>query len=186
MTSERSVAPGLLLAMPQLQDPNFHRSVVLMIHHDEDGSFGLVVNRPNTWLVSEMLSPIGVAWGGEDEAVVWEGGPVSPQSGFLLHSAPRDPQEHGDLEILPGLELSTSQERIRDLASEPPDHVRFLLGYAGWAAGQLESELAQGAWLLAEADPELVFSIPAERMWETALRCLGIEPSMLVPGSGVH
>jgi putative transcriptional regulator len=83
--TERNLAPGLLLAMPQLLDPNFHRAVVLMIEHNEEGSFGLIVNRPSTMSVSALLVALDMTWRGDNGAVVWTGGPVMPTSGWVLH-----------------------------------------------------------------------------------------------------
>src|SRR5262245_28260716 len=80
-----NLAPGLLLAMPQLADPNFSRAVVLMIEHGDQGSFGLVINHPSPIKASELLDSLEMSWAGEDSAVVWAGGPVSPSTGWVLH-----------------------------------------------------------------------------------------------------
>jgi putative transcriptional regulator len=184
--STSEIAPGLLLAMPQLDDPNFSRAVVLMVQHDDQGSFGLVLNRPSETAVIEVTAPLGMRWRGDPSAVVWLGGPVSPESGWLLHEPLREVTGEGTFELGDGIALSTSPDKFRTLVEQPPRHLRFFAGYAGWGAQQLESELAQGAWLTAGATAQLVFETPAERMWDAALRSLGIEPSSLVPGAGVH
>jgi putative transcriptional regulator len=181
-----SIAPGLLLAMPQLDDPNFARAVVLMVQHSEEGSFGLVLNRPSDTPVIDVTAPLGMRWRGDPSAVIWLGGPVSPESGWLLHEPTGAVTSDGTLEIADGISLSTSPHNLRLVVERPPRRVRLLAGYAGWGARQLESELAQGAWLTASATPELVFDTPAERMWDEALRSLGIDPASLVPASGVH
>ncbi len=183
--SERNVAPGLLLAMPQLPDPNFSRSVVLMIEHDTWGSWGLVVNRPAETLVSEVLEQLDVHWNGPIEAVVWHGGPVEPQRGCVLHQPVDPPLEEEALEVASGIQLSTLPDQLSALATRPPRGIRFLLGYAGWGPIQLETEMAEGSWLLAPATPSLVFGAPG-RMWEAAIESLGIDPATLVPASGVH
>jgi putative transcriptional regulator len=184
--SSDSIAPGLLLAMPQLDDPNFARAVVLMVQHGDQGSFGLVLNRPSETPVIDVTAPMGMRWRGDPSAVIWVGGPVSPESGWLLHEPTDSVTAQGTLEVTDRISLSTSPENFRALVESPPRRVRFLAGYAGWGAHQLESELAQGAWLTADVTPELVFDTPPERMWDAALRSLGIEPSSLVPGVGVH
>jgi putative transcriptional regulator len=182
-----SIAPGLLLAMPQLDDPNFARAVVLMVQHSDQGSFGLVLNRPSETPVIDVTAPLGMRWRGDPSAVIWVGGPVSPESGWLLHEPTDEPlAADGTLELTEGISLSTSPANFRTLVERPPRRLRFLAGYAGWGAHQLESELAQGAWLTADVTPELVFDTPAERMWDVALRSLGVEPGSLVPGFGVH
>lgn len=186
---QTSLAPGLLLAMPQLLDPNFVRSVVLMIEHGDRGSFGLVVNQPTPIRATELLDSLSLAWNGNADAVVWSGGPVGRTTGWVLHEPFADATagSPGTAAVGPGLVLSTSTDRLRTIASAPPDRVRLLLGYAGWAPGQLAAEMARGAWIHAEADPALIFGAPADEMWNRALRSVGItSPESLVPGVGVH
>ena len=182
-----NLAPGLLLAMPQLADPNFSRAVVLMIEHGANGSFGLVINNPSTIRASELLDSLEMSWHGEESAVVWQGGPVSPSTGWVLHEPMAVAQPgQGTIAITSGILLSTSPDRLRAIASRPPRFIRLLLGYSGWGPGQLEAEMATGAWLHASAEPELVFETPAESMWETALSSLGISPQTLFAGRGVN
>lgn len=182
----RDITPGLLLAMPQLEDPNFERSVLLMIEHNRDGSFGLILNRPSDLKVCEVLETLSIEWGGSEEEVVWSGGPVMPGTGWVLHEPVDLATDEGGVEVIPGVVLSTSPERLRALAELPPARMRFVLGFSGWGASQLESELALGTWLAAEATAEIVFETPAEAMWEAVLRSLGVEPATLVPARGVH
>ncbi len=184
--SERSVAPGLLIAMPQLPDPNFERSVVLMVKHDDEGSFGLVINRPSELQVSEVMRAMGVEWLGDPDDPVWYGGPVMPRTGWLLHTPVERVHPEGAIQVTGEIELSTSPEQLRALAAAPPPRVRFLMGYAGWGAAQLEHELVEGTWLLAEASPELCFDTEAEHIWEQAIRSLGVDPTTLAPAHGVH
>jgi putative transcriptional regulator len=182
----RDIAPGLLLAMPQLEDPNFVRSVVLMVEHNSEGSFGLILNRPSDLKVTEVLETLSIEWSGDDDEVVWSGGPVMPRTGWVLHEPTDLPPDEGRVDIVPGVVLSTSPEGLSALASSPPARMRFVLGFSGWGSSQLESELASGAWLAAEASAEIIFETPAEAMWETVLRSLGIDPATLVSVHGVH
>jgi putative transcriptional regulator len=182
----RRLAPGLILAMPQLQDPNFERSVVLMVEHSQEGSFGLILNQPSDLRIVDVLSTLSMEWHGNPDEVVFSGGPVMPRTGWVLHEPRNLPSEEGRVEIATGIVLSTSPERLRALAQEPPARMRFVLGFSGWGPAQLESELASGAWITAEVTPELAFETPAEEMWETVLRSLGVEPATLVPAHGVH
>jgi len=182
----RGIAPGLLLAMPQLRDPNFDHAVVLMIEHTENGSFGLIVNRQTELSVTEVMSTLGVTWTGDPGACVWIGGPVMPRTGWLLHEPSQIEQSEGSVPVTPEIILSTSPEPLRALAASPPRNVRFLMGYSGWGSSQLERELAMSSWILAEASPQLVFETPAEEMWETAMRSLGIDPASLIPADGIH
>ena len=180
-----NLAPGLLLAMPQLSDPNFSRSVVLMIEHTELGSFGLVINHPSPIKATELLESLEMAWRGEASAVVWAGGPVSPSTGWVLHEPVLAPvTATGTIEITSTISLSTSPDRLRALANQPPRNVRLLLGYSGWGPGQLAQEMARGAWLHTSADPKLVFETPPEEMWDAAMRSLGVNPSDLFTARG--
>jgi putative transcriptional regulator len=186
---ESNLAPGLLLAMPQLLDPNFVRAVVLMIEHGDRGSFGLVVNQPSPIRATELLESLSVPWAGDPDAVVWSGGPVGRSTGWVLHEPlPGEPASApGTAAVGSGLALSTSTDKLRAIAAAPPDRIRLLLGYAGWAPGQLAAEMARGSWLHAEADPALIFEAPPDEMWTRALRSVGIKsPESLVPSVGVH
>ena len=184
--SERGIAPGLLVAMPQLLDPNFERAVVLMVEHDENGSFGLVLNRPTPVSVDQVLETLEIPWAGDPAATVWAGGPVSPRSGWVIHEPIPAGEQPPGISVVPGLVLSTSPEQLAELASRPPRRMRFLMGYSGWGGGQLESELAEGAWLHSEVEPELIFGTDPEQLWDAVLQSIGIDPARLVPASGVH
>jgi putative transcriptional regulator len=195
--TERNLAPGLLVAMPQLLDPHFHHAVVLMIEHGEEGSFGLIVNRPSSMSVSSLLTALDMRWRGDEGAVVWTGGPVMPTSGWVLHEpnmrvgrgAPTlqtGLESAGTVSFAPGLDLSTSPDKLRVIAASPPERTRFLLGYAGWGPGQLATEMARGSWLHADADPDLIFETPPDGLWDTALRSLGVAPQSIVQSVGIH
>ncbi len=180
-----NLAPGLLLAMPQLADPNFSRSVVLMIEHSEHGSFGLVINHPSPIKATELLDSLEMSWHGEDSAVVWAGGPVSPSTGWVLHE-PVPVSGTGTIAITSTISLSTSPDKLRTIATAPPRNIRLLLGYSGWGPGQLAAEMARGAWLHTAATPSLVFETPPDLIWDTAMRTLGINPRDLFTGRGVN
>jgi putative transcriptional regulator len=194
---ELNLAPGLLLSMPQLSDPNFTRAVVLMLDHGDDGSFGLILNHPTPLSVSEVLSSLEVDWCGDSEAVVWSGGPVMPTSGWMLHSgcdelaAPSETLDHalefsGTLRVSDSLYMSTSEENIKILAEAAPERLRFLMGYAGWSEGQLASEMAEGSWLHADINSDILFGASAEEMWALCLKNMGIDPEAIVQSRGVH
>lgn len=184
MMGEDSLAPTLLLAMPQMEDPNFARSVVLLCRHEKDGAMGLVVNRKTDTLATSVtiIEPPPVRDNGLE---VWIGGPVEPQRGWLLLGY--DPGTPGSLDVGHGLFLSASAETLRQvIETESSAEHRFLLGYAGWGGGQLEAELTASAWLTADVSKALIFETSAENMWEAAIRSLGISPYSLQMGSGVH
>ena len=174
--------------MPQLADPNFSRAVILMVEHSELGSFGLVINHPSPIRAAELLESLEMSWRGDDAAVVWAGGPVSPSTGWVLHEPVGIAQAGvgGTIAITSSISLSTSPDRLRAIASQPPRNIRLLLGYSGWGPGQLATEMARGAWLHTSADPKLVFGTPPDEMWDTAMRSLGIDPRDLFTGRGVN
>lgn len=182
-----SLAPALLLSMPQLLDPNFSRAVVLLIKHSEDGAFGLVLNRPLVTtgrVVVNLDQTEQVAT--DRELQVWIGGPVEPQRSWILVGEPSEAEAVG-MPIGESLYLSTSPDLVRRLLEpSPPARARLIVGYAGWGPGQLESELHASAWLISDVDRDLIFNTPADRMWEAGIRRLGADPATLRMSRGVH
>jgi len=181
-------APILLLSMPQMADPNFTQTVVLLCDYTEEGAFGLVVNRPMeepAWTLVKTEPPVRV----DPDLHLWIGGPVEPQRTWVLMSEPQGPDDE-QREICPGVLLSVSHDlTIQLLQSPPSSKTRVVAGYSGWGPGQLDQELAASAWLTLDVDPQLIFNVPPEQMWETAIRRLGANPSSFqaTPGSsGVH
>ena len=193
---ETNLAPGLLLSMPHLDDPNFARAVVLMIEHNDEGSFGLIINQASDMKVSELFSALELEWKGAPELRVWTGGPVMPSSGWVIHEVDDDTELEDDLQTGlaegravragPGLALTTSTDKLAGLAADPPKRARFLLGYAGWGPDQLADEMSRGSWLHADISLELVFDTPADELWAAALRSLGVNPETIVASRGVH
>lgn len=174
-------APVLLIAMPQVLDPFFHHSVVLLLHHSEDGSFGLIVNRPTAIQVREILGGMDIDWGGEEAAVAHFGGPVQPQLGTVLFSPPGDGRElaPSGAEIAPGLVLTQHVDDLAGLAAAPPERLRLFLGYAGWGEGQLMEEILRNDWLTAGVDLGFLFAGDPAAVWAEALRSVGVDPAVL-------
>jgi putative transcriptional regulator len=180
------LSPSLLVALDTILDPNFRRTVVLVLHHDESEAFGLVLNRSTEVTIDALCTSIDLAWNGSDLAQVDWGGPVQPDHGWVLLGEP-SPDGDGEVEdVMPGIHFSRSQDVLRDAASSPPHQLRVFLGYAGWGAGQLEREIADGSWLVVPVSQGLVFDTPPERLWDAAVRSLGIEPATLVATQGVN
>lgn len=170
--------------MPQMRDPNFARTVVLLCKHNDEGAFGLVMNRPlvTTGRVVVSLDPPVST---DRELEVWIGGPVEPGSSWILVGAPSE--KAGGVPIVEGLSLSTSPDLLRRLLEpNPPEQTRLIVGYSGWGPGQLEMELEESAWLLSDVDRELLFATPPDLMWEKAIRRLGADPAALQMSRGVH
>ena len=170
--------------MPQLLDPNFQRAVILVIQHDETGTFGVVLNRSTDITAPVLCSTLEIEWRGDPSWEINWGGPVQPQTGWVLFGSEKSLENA--CQIQPGLCFAGSLDVLRGIASDPPDRIRVLLGYAGWGPGQLEAELAEGAWITAPVCEEAVFDIASSKMWEHVVRGLGIEPATLVAARGVH
>jgi putative transcriptional regulator len=183
--------PVLLLAMPQVLDPFFHKSVVLLIHHEDEGSFGFILNRPTGIKVAEILKGMEVLWHGPEDAVAHFGGPVRPQLGTVLFATPSAPEGTGRpereeketpdsaSEVLPGLALTQHIGDLAQLAEGPPEQFRLFLGYAGWGEGQLVEEILRNDWLTAPVQSELIFAPDPSTVWEDALRSVGVNPATL-------
>ena len=183
-----SFAPTLLIAMPQLQDKNFTRSVILLCEHSGNGAIGFVVNRPTDLRAAQAVA-LDPPVQGDSGLMLWSGGPVEPQRGFLLLGD--DPGVDNSEQIADGFHLTASVDVLRRLLEVTPDELahrrcRLLLGYAGWSAGQLDRELTASAWLSAPPDAGLVFESAPEDMWERAIRSLGVDPMALTLGPGVQ
>jgi putative transcriptional regulator len=185
--SDSALAPRLLVAMPQLLDPNFHRAVVLIVHHDDSGTFGVILNRPTEITAPNLCASLEIDWHGDPADPIDWGGPVQPQTGWVLFARdPGIPEREEVQEVGEGVCFAGSLDVLRHVANDPPENVRLMLGYAGWGPGQLESELSEGAWLVAPVSRQVVFDVGAPEMWEFVVRSLGVDPATLVPTRGIH
>jgi putative transcriptional regulator len=184
VTPHDSTVGKLLIAEPMLEDPNFDRTVVLMIEHTPDGALGVVLNRPTELEVDAVLgewAPLAAS-----PQVLYMGGPVQ-QNGVLALARlrPADDRDGDDLLHTPGWTSVLGDIGTVDLNADPQDvaggvdSVRFFAGYSGWGGGQLEAELAEGAWLVVPADPGDVFAPDPETMWRAVLRRQGGKVAML-------
>lgn len=180
-----SIPQGLLVASPSLNCPFFGRSVVLMIDHDENGSFGLALTKPSVLRFSRLREELGLE--GRREFPVLYGGPVETYSGWFLFE--RDPDEELDddtIAIGDKLACSASIQLIERFDLEAPSSRRalFFLGYSGWGAGQLEAEFKEGSWIPADLDPDLIFNHEPDERWRAALDSLGIDPAFFISHGG--
>lgn len=160
----------LLVATPEMADPNFARTVIFMVKHDSDGAMGLVVNRPVAQgPIKDLLKSLGVeAKGASGEIVVHYGGPVQPGKGFVLHSD--DYVQGSTIVVKKGIALTADIEVLRAIArGAGPRQKLFALGYAGWAPGQLEAEIRAKAWFTIPAEVDLIFGPGAESKWQRAM-----------------
>ena len=170
--------------MPQLGDSTFKRAVVLVLEHSETGSMGLVINRSASLTLGELAKNQSLSIAPERVSqMVFVGGPVENHRGFVLHNDERVTEKH---EVVPGLYLSLTLDTLGPLLKDPGPSLRFCLGYAGWGAGQLESELASGSWLYAEASARPVLEGDPGLLWDSTLKSMGVDPAMLVKGKGLN
>ena len=172
------VAAGrLLIASPLLQDPNFARSIVLLLNTDDDGSLGVILNRPSTMPVGEVLAPWAALVGGPD--VLFRGGPVETDAALAVARVVGAGDELVGWRPLfdrTGLvDLDTPVELVEGGLSD----IRIYAGYAGWSAGQLEAEIDSGAWLVVPADPADLFAPDPDQLWSQVLRRQPGEVAML-------
>ena len=165
---------SLLIANPVLPDPNFSRTVILLCNHNEQGSFGLVINRSAELKAPDLFSSIDILKSYNEK--IYIGGPVSQSMVFYLF---RSSQDVGDLdEVCSGVYLGSSLETLESLCldiDKQKDNVRFYLGYSGWSGGQLDGEMEQNSWLIQSADEQIVFLDSEDLMWPKAVNSLGEE-----------
>ena len=184
MTHPDLEVPTLLLAMPQVTDPYFNRSVVLLLHHTEEGSFGFIVNRPTEIHLVDILQSMEIEWAGAADSLAYFGGPVQSQLGTVLFDPSQidgfEPKsEQGISEVGAGIVISQQLEDLGRLAATPPTRFRLLLGYSGWGAGQLVGEIVRNDWLMAPVRQEFLFADDPEQVWQRAVESVGVDPASL-------
>ncbi len=183
-----ALAPGFLVASPALRDPSFDRSVVVLVEHGPEGSLGFVVNQPAPVSFGQVAELLGLDPADEVSKAtpVFHGGPVAPQSGWILFD-PRGVSEDiiaDAVAIDERLAVSASRRLLDAIAAgEGPVRRLLALGYAGWAGGQLDGEFSRGVWVPVDLDDEIVFDVPAQSRWAAALTSAGIDPARM-SGSG--
>jgi len=155
-----------LVASPHLMDPNFVRTVVLLMHHSDDGAFGVVLNRPTESTIAELWEKVGQSPCDSDQRVHL-GGPVS---GPLM--AVHSDASLAEMEIVPGVFFAAQREHLEGLLQQHEHAFRFFVGHSGWGGGQLESELEQGAWLTTPASPDRVFCTDDD-LWRQVTQQIG-------------
>lgn len=191
MNSENSsnLSGKFLLAMPGMGDPRFHKAVILVCAHNDDGAMGLVINHVMPGIDLEALlkqlnitipegdytSPSGVA--------VMSGGPVENVRGFIVHTTEFHQQD--TVPINDRISVTGTVDALRAVAAgEGPQQMIFVLGYAGWGPGQLDQELHDNVWLVFDATPEIIFDTEPDQKWDAVIRSMGIDPNMLSNASG--
>lgn len=185
MESSGYLTGQLLIAMPGMGDPRFARTVIYMCAHSTEGAMGLVVNKElDSLSFDDLLEQLGIEESGANEPLPLHfGGPVETGRGFVLHSS--DYRQEGTLVVSSDVALTATVDVLKAIAEGNGPRKRLLaLGYAGWAPGQLESELQANGWLNVAADSELLFDTDLETKWNRAIAKLGIDASMLSSEGG--
>jgi len=176
----------MLIAMPAMADPNFSRSVTLLCLHNEEGAIGITINRQSGFTLGELLSQLNIPCENQEISamIVLQGGPVSPDHGFVLHTPVKG--FDSSIQINDDIMVTTSRDVLSAIAAgNGPQQFLVALGYAGWGDGQLESEMRQNAWLSVQADKGILFESALQNRWEKALGKLGININDL-HGVGGH
>jgi putative transcriptional regulator len=175
-----ALAPGFLIAVPQLQDPNFRQTVVLLLQSGQDGALGIIVNRETSLLLRDLCRDHNISYSGDPAKRVRQGGPVQPEQGLVvMGDDPPDPEARC---VATGLHVSASTGTLTRLCSLPECRFHCFAGYAGWAPGQLEREISEGTWIVGNVDPALILDHSPDEMWVKALNDNGIDPRAIVPG----
>ncbi len=180
----KSLAPGYIIASPPLGDPNFDRTVVLLAVHNEDGALGFVINRPAPMNLGELLEQAEYPPPHDDPTKIWIGGPVQPQSGWVIGEDPRLNVD-GSIHVVGDIHVSSSREAFDNIADDLEkgsliERQLVCIGYSGWAPQQLEGEIARGAWLPVPFDDGILFDVPHHERWERAYALLGLNPTQFI------
>ena len=174
-----------LIAMPSLNDSFFNQAVTYICEHDENGSFGLIINQETDIQLKQVLKEMkieGADTRNEDQAI-FIGGPVEQGRGFILHRPTGN--WSSSLVVKNDVALTTSKDILQAIANnEGPEDCIVTLGYAGWAAGQLEQEMAGNTWLSCPADEQIIFNTPVEERWKAAAKLIGVDLYLLSHDTG--
>jgi putative transcriptional regulator len=179
------LAPGLLIAAPPLNDPNFVRALILMVAHGEEGALGIVINgEREIACVGDLLEQLGLSEDGRSHReAVRIGGPVQQEIGWIVYQPDVELPREGEIRLSHGVAVTQSREVLAAIGRRagPPRFAAYL-GYTGWAPGQLEEEIREGAWLPMPLDESMVFDVPIARRWEEAWKRAGVAPAAYMSG----
>ncbi|MGZ3421370.1 MAG: YqgE/AlgH family protein [Polyangiales bacterium] len=173
----RSLAPGLLVATPPLNDPNFVHALILMVAHGDEGALGIVVNgEREVARLGDLLEQLGLSDDGRTHAdPVRLGGPVQPELGWIVYQPTEGAPREGEIRLSAAIAVTQSREVLASIGRNdgPPQYAAYL-GYTGWAPGQLEDEIREGAWIPLPLDASIVFDVPFEKRWKVAYERAGV------------
>lgn len=178
-----SLAPGLLIATPPLDDPNFAHALILLVAHGDEGALGLVINgKRQIAYVGDLLEQLDLCEDGSKyREPVRIGGPVQTELGWIVYRPAKDDPREGEIKLSDSCAVTQSREVLASIGrGEGPDGYQALLGYTGWAPGQLEEEIRQGSWLPMSLDTSIVFDVPIDKRWQVAFERAGVTPMAMM------
>jgi putative transcriptional regulator len=185
MKKENSLTNHFLIAMPGLLDPNFSRTLTYVCEHTDEGAMGIVINRRAELVLGDILDQLSIRPVSSEIAntPVYQGGPVQPERGFVLHND--NSVWDSTLSVTPGISVTTSKDILEAIAhASGPARYLMALGYAGWGDGQLETEISENSWLSGPADNDILFSLPAESKLTAAAQQLGVDLNLISAEAG--
>ncbi|HVA54865.1 MAG TPA: YqgE/AlgH family protein [Gammaproteobacteria bacterium] len=174
-----------LVAMPSLNDPNFHQSVVYICEHNAQSALGIVINKPTNMVLNDIFKQLSITTLDQHmgQQPVFQGGPVQIERGFVIHEPPG--KWESTLILDERLGVTSSRDVLACMArGQGPQKIFVALGYAGWGAGQLETELVNNSWLSMPADRNIIFETPVEQRWQAAAQLIGVDLSLLTGDAG--
>lgn len=174
-----------LIAMPSLNDGFFNHAVTYICEHNESGSFGVIINQQTNINLKQVLDEMKIESDNsyKEDQSIFTGGPVDQGRGFILHRPTGS--WSSSLNVRNNVALTTSKDILQAIANnEGPEDCLIALGYAGWAAGQLEQEMADNTWLTCPADEQIIFNTPVEERWKAAAELIGVDLSLLSNDAG--
>ena len=183
--SDNPLTDHFIIAMPGLMDENFNQAVTYICEHDENGTFGIIINRESEITLDEVMQQMKIPYHpnkSKDEAV-FTGGPVQINRGFILHR----PTGNWDSSLIvnDSVALTTSRDILEAIAdNNGPDDTIIALGYAGWGPGQLEQEMAANTWLSCPAEEQIIFNTPVEDRWQAAADLIGVDIQLMSNDAG--
>jgi len=185
MSEPDNLTGHLLIAMPAMLDPNFARTVTYICEHSDQGTLGIVINRPLNIDLGEVFSQLELENCDKEisSQPVLHGGPVHMERGFVIHEA--DESWENSTTINNSIQVTTSKDILIAMAhGQGPKRATVALGYAGWGAGQLEDEIAENSWLNTPADAQIIFDMPFGDRWQESAQLLGIDIAVMSPEAG--
>lgn len=176
--SKKFLTHRCLIAPPNLTNDFFEQTVIYIIRHDKKGAQGLIINRPSSIEIQDLLDDLAINADHITPHAVLQGGPLRPEAGFVLHTG--QPIWHSSIAIAENICITTSKDILDAIAqNQGVDAYQMVLGYTSWSENQLDEELAQGDWLICDADMQLIFNLPYEIRWQAAYQKIGLNPLWL-------